>query len=283
MKAMLTLNLPTSCSDCPLECPNYGQGARYCAGMLEGFQTDNMTEEYKEKRADWCPLEIIDTHGYLATKVAEYREESDELRSALASAQACIEEQDTEIYELMEKLENAEKEREITQTDRNAFRRLYIGAAEHCAELERLRCVDTNSFYEKRRALQIELEAEKAKVAEFTQAKDKDAPLNVCWSDSPYCVRYGVEDMEKLLEDTKTREMNDPINRPAHYTDGNIEVIDFIDDKKLGFCLGNAVKYICRAGKKDPSKTIEDLLKAVWYIDHYIGLLRKEGANDAIL
>lgn len=63
---------------------------------------------------------------------------------------------------------------------------------------------------------------------------------------------------------------NDPVNRPAHYTDGNIEVIDFIKDKNLGFCLGNAVKYIARAGKKDPTKEVEDLKKARWYIERRI-------------
>ena len=64
--------------------------------------------------------------------------------------------------------------------------------------------------------------------------------------------------------------MHDPVNHPAHYTDGQIEVIDFIEDKQLGFHLGNAIKYICRAGKKDPAKTTEDLNKAVWYIRRYI-------------
>jgi hypothetical protein len=64
--------------------------------------------------------------------------------------------------------------------------------------------------------------------------------------------------------------VNDPVNRPAHYTDGKIEVIEFIEDKKLGFCLGNAIKYISRAGKKNPDKTIEDLNKAIWYINRYI-------------
>ena len=54
---------------------------------------------------------------------------------------------------------------------------------------------------------------------------------------------------------------NDPVNKPAHYTDGKIEVIDYIEDKKLGFCLGNAIKYISRAGKKDPTKEVEDLKK----------------------
>lgn len=68
---------------------------------------------------------------------------------------------------------------------------------------------------------------------------------------------------------------HDNVNHPAHYTDGNIEVIDFIEDKKLGYHLGNAVKYISRAGKKDPGKTAEDLRKAVWYLNRYIEKLEK--------
>ena len=69
---------------------------------------------------------------------------------------------------------------------------------------------------------------------------------------------------------------HDAVNHPAHYTDGSIEVIDFIEDKKLPYHLGNAVKYIARAGKKDPDKTTEDLKKAVWYLNRYIGILEKE-------
>ena len=64
--------------------------------------------------------------------------------------------------------------------------------------------------------------------------------------------------------------MSDNINHPRHYTDGRIEVIDFIDDKGFGYCLGNAIKYISRAGKKDPATAIEDLQKALWYINHEI-------------
>lgn len=75
---------------------------------------------------------------------------------------------------------------------------------------------------------------------------------------------------EVIPELTSNVPANDPVNRPAHYTDGNIEVIDFIEDKKLGFCLGNAVKYIARAGKKDPAKEVEDLEKARWYVDRRI-------------
>ena len=75
--------------------------------------------------------------------------------------------------------------------------------------------------------------------------------------------------------------MNDNVNHPAHYTDGKIEVIDFIEDKKLGFHLGNTVKYICRAGKKDPEKTIEDLQKAEWYLHREIQRLIAQKAARA--
>lgn len=68
----------------------------------------------------------------------------------------------------------------------------------------------------------------------------------------------------------KQTKQNDLVNRPAHYTDGGIETIDYIEAKKLNFCRGNAVKYISRAGKKDPDKEIEDLKKAAWYINHEI-------------
>ena len=65
---------------------------------------------------------------------------------------------------------------------------------------------------------------------------------------------------------------NDPVDHPAHYG-GELnpyEAIKVIEAWELGFCLGNAVKYISRAGKKDPEKTIEDLKKARWYVDREI-------------
>lgn len=67
--------------------------------------------------------------------------------------------------------------------------------------------------------------------------------------------------------------MKDVVNHPEHYTDGGIETIDFIEAKQFPYHLGNAVKYISRAGKKDPEKTVEDLKKAVWYINRYISKL----------
>lgn len=70
-----------------------------------------------------------------------------------------------------------------------------------------------------------------------------------------------------------TQKNNDPVSHPHHYNQGKIEVIEFLEDQGLGFHLGNAVKYIARAGKKNPEKTIEDLEKAVWYIQRQIECL----------
>jgi hypothetical protein len=68
----------------------------------------------------------------------------------------------------------------------------------------------------------------------------------------------------------------DNVNHPKHYTDGKIEVIDFIEDKGLNFHKGNCIKYICRAGKKDQTKEIEDLEKALWYLKREINRLKND-------
>lgn len=68
----------------------------------------------------------------------------------------------------------------------------------------------------------------------------------------------------------------DPVNKPSHYADTSIEPIQVIEDWGLGFCLGNAIKYIKRAGHKksssldDKSKEIQDLNKAIWYLQRRI-------------
>lgn len=62
--------------------------------------------------------------------------------------------------------------------------------------------------------------------------------------------------------------MSEYINHPDHYNQGNIEVIDVIEDWNLGFHLGNAIKYIARAEHKDNTK--QDLEKAKWYLQRYI-------------
>lgn len=58
------------------------------------------------------------------------------------------------------------------------------------------------------------------------------------------------------------------INHPSHYQGKKFEVIDIIDDFELNFNLGNAIKYILRAGKKD--NRFDDLSKALWYLNREI-------------
>ena len=64
--------------------------------------------------------------------------------------------------------------------------------------------------------------------------------------------------------------------RPAHYKKHKYEVVAVVRDWNLGFNLGNSLKYIARAGKKDVSKHIEDLEKAIEYINIEIGFLKEE-------
>jgi hypothetical protein len=60
----------------------------------------------------------------------------------------------------------------------------------------------------------------------------------------------------------------DAVNNPAHYKVGGIETIDFIEAKKLGYNLGNVVKYITRADHK--ANKLQDLRKAQWYLEREI-------------
>jgi hypothetical protein len=74
----------------------------------------------------------------------------------------------------------------------------------------------------------------------------------------------------------KKMENKEQVNHPNHYGgETNIyEAIKVIDAWNLGFSLGNTVKYISRAGKKDPDKEIQDLEKAAWYLQHHIDILK---------
>lgn len=61
---------------------------------------------------------------------------------------------------------------------------------------------------------------------------------------------------------------------PSHYNQGKFEVIEFIEDQNFQYHIGNAVKYLSRAGKKNPDKIIEDYEKAIWYIQRRIEVLK---------
>lgn len=68
----------------------------------------------------------------------------------------------------------------------------------------------------------------------------------------------------------------DEVHSPKHYATGRIEVIEAIEDWGLDFHSGNVVKYVARAGKKDPNKLIQDLEKAQWYLKRRIELLKAD-------
>jgi hypothetical protein len=63
-------------------------------------------------------------------------------------------------------------------------------------------------------------------------------------------------------------ENKEMVNHPSHYggSENVYEAIKIIEALELDFHTGNALKYLVRAGKKDPEKELEDLKKAAWYI-----------------
>lgn len=87
--------------------------------------------------------------------------------------------------------------------------------------------------------------------------------------------------------------MSDPVDHPPHYrADTGFEAIDVIEGWKLGFNLGNVVKYISRAGLKVSTpfspmemkeKAVEDLEKARWYLDREIARLKRESDEWMII
>lgn len=72
---------------------------------------------------------------------------------------------------------------------------------------------------------------------------------------------------EVTMEDLKSI-----VNHPSHYQGKKFEVIDIIEDFDLGFNLGNAIKYILRAGKKEigDAAFVRDLDKAIWYLNREV-------------
>lgn len=69
------------------------------------------------------------------------------------------------------------------------------------------------------------------------------------------------------------------VDHPPHYRahPSGVECITITEH--MNFCRGNAMKYLWRAGEKDPATEIEDLRKARWYIDREIARIEKQGAS----
>ena len=78
-----------------------------------------------------------------------------------------------------------------------------------------------------------------------------------------------------MAEQVKKKAKGDPVNHPAHYSEGRkYEPIDVISDWNLNFCLGNTIKYISRAGRKN--NMVEDLNKAKFYLEYEINRLIRD-------
>ncbi len=70
--------------------------------------------------------------------------------------------------------------------------------------------------------------------------------------------------------------MSDAVNHPDYYTYGGVETLDYIMAKDLDFARGSVIKYVSRAGLKDPEKELEDLEKARFFLDVVIEKIEKK-------
>ena len=91
---------------------------------------------------------------------------------------------------------------------------------------------------------------------------------------SPYDIVRNTKAPKEAVTPIDTDIKKEMVNHPAHYNRGKYETIDVIEDWGLNFNLGNAIKYISRAGYKDD--VIQELKKARWYIDREIQRLEGE-------
>jgi hypothetical protein len=89
----------------------------------------------------------------------------------------------------------------------------------------------------------------------------------------------GLDDsLATPITDATRAHRDEAVDHPAHYggADNPYEAIKVIEAWNLGFCLGNTVKYISRAGKK--ADVLEDLKKARWYLDRQIANMEHFGS-----
>ena len=109
----------------------------------------------------------------------------------------------------------------------------------------------------------------------------KDKTFGLYFGVSREEIEKGAKPIENQKEETSMEKTNvsNAVEHPSYYQ-GKIEVIDFIEDKGLGFNLGNCIKYIARAGKKNPEKLLEDLKKARWYLNREIQRIERESTEN---
>lgn len=126
------------------------------------------------------------------------------------------------------------------------------------AMLEQVRKVKRSDLERKRKMKKMSEEEERLLCEKIEKLKGEDY----------FKLLSAVHKLSNVSAQTEMN--NDIINHPAHYTVGRYETIDGIEHFQLGYHNGNAFKYISRAGKKSKETEIQDLEKALWYIqrDH---------------
>lgn len=102
-----------------------------------------------------------------------------------------------------------------------------------------------------------------------TAYRDKEDICDVCGS----IVQIDVcGSIVQIMDYSKS-----PVNHPPHYTShpSGIECITIVEH--MPFNIGNAIKYLWRAGLKDNAPTVQDYEKAIWYVQREIGRIKANG------
>lgn len=107
--------------------------------------------------------------------------------------------------------------------------------------------------------------------ADYYVVQDVDYVGCVLVGDNPSSYQWWAEERFVLVGQVE----DDLVNHPPHYTShpSGVECIEITEH--LDFCIGNAIKYLWRAGLKGEAK-VEDMKKAIWYINRKIELVEKE-------
>lgn len=134
------------------------------------------------------------------------------------------------------------------------------------------RDIDKNEDFAKKVAYEdiIEHDNKMMKGEDFQKAKE----LGQVKINDKKMITKEQHDIEMGMVTSKS----DPINHPSHYNQGNIEIIDFLEDQSLNYRLSCVIKYVCRCEYKGTK--LSDLKKARWYLEREIRLTEKELENE---
>ena len=98
-----------------------------------------------------------------------------------------------------------------------------------------------------------------------------DVRNNLSYEEARYTLK---EKFKSESGDTDNKEGFDVVTKPPHYNHGKFETVEVIEDWKLNYHCGNVVKYISR--HKHKGRPIEDIKKAIWYLQRYLQVLEGE-------